>query len=68
MMNKLRWEIAKALNHLVWFICPEPQKSKIRKDWMTAHNTTLAKKKYIAHRSKSVAKSIAENFNKAVEP
>ena len=32
-MNKLRWEITKILNRLMWFICPEPQKSKILKDW-----------------------------------
>ena len=32
-MHKLRWEIAKILNRLVWFICPEPQKSRILKDW-----------------------------------
>ena len=33
MMNKLRWELAKALNRLMWFICPEPQKTMMKKDW-----------------------------------
>ena len=32
-MNKLRWEIAKALNRRVWFICPEPQKTKLLQIW-----------------------------------
>ena len=32
-MKKLRWELAKALNRLMWFICPEPQKSKMMQGW-----------------------------------
>ena len=39
MMNKLSWEIAKALNRLVGFICPEPQKSRIRQDWPEVFGT-----------------------------
>ena len=43
MMNKLRWKITKILNRLVWFICPEPHKTIIKKMRAASLNRTKAK-------------------------
>lgn len=33
MLDRLRWHVACAINHVVWWIMPEPMRSRIRKDF-----------------------------------
>lgn len=37
-MNWIRWHIACALNVVVWWVMPEPQRSRLRREFGSVYN------------------------------